>query len=115
MYNFHCDSNTCKCKHLSSDNKVVVIVETIDDKIIAIPGTFVSYGSVLVDLNSSKESIRLDEFKPFWNAWKQVKPTDILGLRAYCEKCYSGILINPELIKPSNLKTIGDFYPSLNK
>lgn len=108
MYKFICDSKMCK--NCCEDNKVIVIVETTKERILALPGIYNDYGSIIVDFGSSKEFIRLDEFKPFWNTWKHIKETDILGLRAYCKKCYDGFIVNPNVIEPSSLKTISDFY-----
>lgn len=110
MYKFSCDSKVCKdcCKN----NKVVVIVETIKDRVLALPGKYDDYGTVIVEFNQTKEFIRLDEFQPFWNVWKQIKQTDILGLRAYCRNCYDGFITNPNILQPSMLKTISDFYPN---
>jgi hypothetical protein len=109
MYNFSCDSKLCK--DCCQDNKVVVIVETNMSRILALPGIYDDYGTIIVDFNSTKEFIRLDEYKPFWNVWKQIKSTDILGLRGYCRSCYDGMITNPHVIPPQSLKTIRDFYP----
>jgi hypothetical protein len=109
MYNFSCDSKVCK--DCCPENKVVVIVETIKNRILALPGVYDDYGSIIVDFESSKEYIRLDEFKSFWNVWKHIKQTDILGLRVYCKNCYDGFIVNPKVIQPNSFKTIADFYP----
>ena len=113
MNKYSCDSQSCNTLSSCIGNKVIVIVETTKERIIALPGIYKNFGTVSVDFSGVIELIRLDEFKSNWIDWKNIKNTDILGLRAFCSDCYNGIVVNPNIIQPQYLKTIRDFYPDL--